>query len=246
MNALVVRREQALHRMDDVRSGMTRFLGAELMKERWMGIYRRHKKVGYTGASFEKTFAEEGIEVHCQIESEMEILPPLTAARVEGVLVLDADLRPLRLRLEVRLGTLGEIRLEGERRGSQFEIAILQGGAKLLVKALPLEELFLGDGLAPSIPMAGFEVGESYRVPCLDPVSMTRVVTEIQVKSRSTENVDGQLVDVFTLETSFRGVTSRSMVTASGELLRQEFGPPLADLVLRKESKRQAKNWRAK
>jgi hypothetical protein len=244
MNALVLRRERAFYRMDPLRSGMTRFLGADLMKERWMGIYHRHKKVGYTGATFEKIFAEEGIEVHCRIESEMGVLAPLAAARLEGSMVLDAELRPLRLNLEARLGDLGNVRLTGERRALEFEIVLWQGSTRLLSKSLPLEELILGDVLAPIIPMAGFEVGETYRVPCLDPLSMTRVVTEVQVKSKSTESVEGQMGDVFTLETTFRGLTSKSMVTASGELLRQEFGPPLADLVLRKESKRQAKSWR--
>ena len=45
----------------------------------------------------------------------------------------------------------------------------------------------------------------------------------VRVESKATLEIDGFAADVYGLETDFRGLRSKSWVTATGELLRQEF-----------------------
>jgi hypothetical protein len=54
MNTLLVRRQQELNEFGKYRQGVHEFLGPERRKERWMGIYHKHKKIGYTGFEMEK------------------------------------------------------------------------------------------------------------------------------------------------------------------------------------------------
>jgi hypothetical protein len=106
-----------------------------------------------------------------------------------------------------------------------------------------MDSLLMGNGLVPALPVAGFNVGDSFEVPCFDPISMGCSPAQVKVLSQSKYDSDGLAVDAFILETEFKGMKSKSWVTASGELLRQEFGPPLEDIVLRHESRDSARRF---
>ena len=120
-------------------------------------------------------------------------------------------------------------------------MTVKQGKVPLLQIPLPREELHLGNGLVPVLPVAGFKVGETFKVPCFDPITMSRAVASVKVASRDAREIDGFNADVYCLETTFRGLTSKSWVTGAGELVRQEFGPPLDDIVLRRETREGAR-----
>ena len=323
MNSMVFLRQRELRTQDRYRAGVTQYLGNELLRERWLGVYRKNKKVGYTGQVFEKVFADEGIEIHGTIESAMEIefLGKPISVNLDGKFVLDAELKPKSLRLDLRIdaapSTLrqageratrerpvadslqgqpeaggrtqppglegdrlaagegaqaaaggsaqlaagesaqptpreapqlavregAQLTLTGQPRGDKFVLVLRRGPVAILTLPFPREELLVGDGLVPSLPVSGLKVGDTFRVPCFDPLTMSRSVAEVQVTLHDTREVDGLLTDIFRLESRFRDLTSTSWVTTTGELLRQEFGAPLKDIVLRKETRANARRF---
>lgn len=243
MNSLVVLREREVRSLDQYRAGVSEFLGPSLLRERWLGIYKRNRKIGYTGYTFEKVYAVEGVEIQSTLESkmQMELLGIPRKVEMDGSLVLDGDMKPLRLRLDLSVESLASLTVLGALRGNQFVVTVKQGKVPLLEIPLPREELHLGNGLVPALPVAGFEVGETFKVPCFDPMTLSRAMTTVKVASKSAREIDGFTADVYCLETMFRGLTSKSWVTGAGELVRQEFGPPLDDIVLRRETREGAR-----
>jgi hypothetical protein len=245
MNTLVVLKQREVRLLNRYRKGVDSFLGTDLLRERWLGIYRNNRKIGYTGSTFEKVYAEEGAEISGRVESrmEMDLLGKRIPVELEGDFTLDASMRPIRLRVDVTLAETIPVSLVGLRRGEKFRITVKQGATDLVGTELPLEEFFLADGLVPALPVSGFAVGERFSVPCFDPVTMSRSVADVTVIARETQEIGGLPTDCFRLETRFRDMTSTSFVTATGELLKQEFGPPLESIVLRRETRDNAKRF---
>ncbi len=232
MNALVVIRERRVASLDQYRAGVTSFLGNTFFRERWMSVYRKGKYIGYTGGTMEKTLTADGMVIWQTLESRVEA-EPIGAVELSGTLVSDQELRPTTLNVNVRASAI-EAHISGKRSGNKFVVQIKNSLLPLPSIELPLEELFLGDALAPSLPVAGFKVGDKLDVPCFDPITFKREIAQAVIVSRAVKELDGVLVDSYQIETIFKGVKSSSWVNESGELLLQEFGPPLEDYVLRR------------
>jgi hypothetical protein len=239
MNSLVALRQRERQDLDKYRQGVSSFLGGELYRERWLGIYKKNKRIGYTGYTFEKVFAAEGLEVHSNVECRMEIEPfgRRQVMSLTGNLILDEGMKPMHLRMDASLDGVLSVAVTGKRKEGNFAIEARAGALKLMEVALPLEELHLGNGLVPSLPISGFQVGDVYDVPCFDPILMSRSPATVRVVSKEETMIEGFRAEVFVLETEFHGRTARAWVTDTGELLRQQFGPPLDDIVLRRERK---------
>lgn len=236
MNTLIVLRERRLASLGQYQAGVTRYLGSQFFRERWMTVHRKGKYVGYTGFTLEKTFDGDAIAVSQHLDSRVA-LAPFGDVRLNGTLVTDQELKPRDLELKVHLGELVSVRIRGRRQGEHFQLEVREGAGWSPMAQLPLAELHLGDALAPSLPIAGVKVGDKLAVPCFDPLERRSVLADVVVTAREVREVDNHNVDAYRLETTFRGVRSRSWVNEAGDVLVQELGPPLADYVLKRSSK---------
>jgi hypothetical protein len=264
MNTVLIRRELEIRSLDRYQRGLADFLGPLQRRERWMGIYQGHRKIGYSGFVVERDDPLEGreyrmtIETLCQGELPEQgllggLLRGLGGNRLEisGDLRLDRELKPLDLRLDLRLlllqGTSASraehFFLSGRRQESSFIVTVRHGEEQLLELGFPVDRLVLSDGLAPCLPLAGYKAGESYRTNVFDPLGALGFGSSpatVRVLSQEPKEVGGMRLDVFELETELRGSKSRSWVTANGELIRHEMGPPLGIVLKLEESREQA------
>ncbi len=163
--------------------------------------------------------------------------------KISGDLVQDAEMRPLNLTVELTFPNGRHILIQGERQlipgERQVERFILKTHNEAFdipPLSMPLDKLKLGNSLVPDLPFAGLKEGESFRVRTFDPVFFTPRTVEVNVVSLDTKQIDGLLVDVFTLETTFRGVKNTALVTRDGTVLRMKLGPPFDGIILRHES----------
>lgn len=263
MNTLLVWRDVEFRRQGAFKRGVDSYLGDLSLRESWLSIYQDNRKVGYSGYTIEKIYAEEGIEYQVAIETLYrgkwplpnflsQLLQDSNQIRIQGRLFLDEELLPTKLRLDIVLtflrGTSVEqsrsVFLVGERTEDRFLVGIHLGdeiGAKPDFQvALPIETIMLSNGLSPTLPIADYEPGKRYQISVFDPLSSLGFDAEtatVEVIGKEEKEIDRIRVDVFEVETRFRGQTSRAWVTASGETLRQEIGKPF-DLLLRKEKGR--------
>lgn len=269
MNGILVHRDYELRRQGRFKRGVEEFLGSSTSRGSWMSIFQGHRKVGYTGYSIDKLYAEEGVEYRVAVETLYRGAFPLphllgqflrdsNQLEVRGQLSLDAELEPTALRLDIALTILRGTSIErsadffllGRRAGDRFLIEVYCGSEEgappdFTVQA-PLEAMALSNGLTPSLPLAEYEPGKKYAVAVLDPLSslgldvgLDAQKATVEILEREEKRIDGVLVDVYVVETRFRKQTTRSWVTTGGEVLRQEIGPPF-DLVLRKDSDRKS------
>ena len=245
MNTLLVLRQNRLMELGKYRQSVQTYFGAEQTRERWMGIYRNNNKIGYTGVTMERIpIADEdfAFQFWSSLDSvfTFDLFGRGKHVAFRGNLMQDNAMRPLELRGKLTLDHSIEISFSGKRDGDRFRLTVRKGDLRLFERELPLEDFHLGDGLTPTLPLAGLEVGDTFQVASFDPILMGRSTVNVEVLSSETRPLGGILVDVFALKSLFRGASSTSWVTRDGTLLRQEFGPPLEGVVLKRENKQRA------
>ncbi len=235
MNLLLVQRVLEYRGLDQYHRGAIDFLGNQVRRERQMGIYRKGQRIGSTRFAMERVFEKEemGFRIEFSTLLNIDLLGKGGNLTFDGDATLDPKMVPRVLKARLGLGGL-KVRIEGQREAGMFVVAIKDGERVVFRQSLPLEALLLNDGLAPSIPVAGLKVGETYQVPVFDPIFRERSVAETKVLAAVERRSEGINVDCLLLSTTYHGMTFRSFVTPDGEVLRQEIPPPL-DVVLIRE-----------
>ena len=191
MNALLISREAELEKVGQFKRGIQGYLAGANLRESWMTIRSKGKRIGYSGYTVEKLYIDAGNEYHIGIETVYRgrlpvptilasFLPDNRQFELNGLLVLDEDMRPLSLRMNLSLATFRRqtetarvsFLLVGRDRGDQFLVELFheEDEAALLAVKLPSDKLTLSNGLAPTIPIAGLKQGKTYRVPVFDPL----------------------------------------------------------------------------
>ncbi len=255
MNGMLLRREMEYRSLDLYRQGVVDFLGQDLRRERWLGIYHEHRKIGYTGLVLTKSFEDEGILHEVEIDSLFMIdLSQFTIdlfgkidlfgtgkrvrVRARGTVLLDHAMAPREAEIELTFDN-SSIRLSGEHREDAFVVVFKTNGQRLLELPLPIEQFWPTDGFFPTLPVSGYEIGQSYEVPMFDPISGTRSMARVEVIESGTRMLNGLNVDCLVVKTRFRGVTYTSWVTPDGEVIRQEIPEPY-NFVMKRETRREA------
>lgn len=257
MNTLMILRQHELEELGLYQQKVNRFLESSHRRERWLGIYRRGqhntRKLGYSGTTIEKTLGADGTEYHTTIESKIHVdifgkgawLLQRILGRgfieINGQMIQDVDLKPMNLSIEVNLPQGTQFHVQGREDGDSFIVTVHNEAVGLPSLKIPRDKLELGNGLFPSFPLAGLEEGEAFQIPTFDPVFQRQEMATVEVVSLETQEIDGVLVDLYTLETTFRGTKSKSLVTRDGTLLRTELGPPLDGTILRREKEKNAR-----
>ena len=252
MNTLLVKRQLEVEQMGLYQQKVNLFLNNSRRRERWLGIYKhsdhRRRKLGYTGTIVEMRHGAEGREYHTEMESviNMELFGQGAMLlqgflgkgnlKIRGDLVQDAEMRPLNLTVELTFPSGRHILIQGERQDERFILKTHNEAFDIPPLSMPLDKLKLGNSLVPDLPFAGLKEGESFRVKTFDPVFFTPRTVEVNVVSLETKQIDGLLVDVFTLETTFRGAKNTALVTRDGTVLRIKLGPPFDGIILLHES----------
>ncbi len=252
MNSFLVRRQIEEQQLGLYQQKVHRFLHSTRHRERWLSVYkhtdRRRRKVGYTGTILEVRQGPQGTEYHTEIETVInmevfgqgaELLEGLLGTgylEIAGFLIQDAEMRPLNLTVDLMFPNQRHIMIQGERVEDRFILKAHHENLPIPPLSLPLEKLTLGNSLVPDLPVAGLREGEKFRVTTFDPVFFTTAPVDVEVVSLDTQEVDGVLVDVYTLESTFRGSKSTTLVTRDGTLLKMKLGPPFQGISLQHET----------
>jgi hypothetical protein len=236
MNGLLVRRVLEYRGLDDYRRGVIDFLGENVRRERRMGIYLRRgsKRIGHTSFAIERTSGPDssGYSIEYDTRIEVDLLGKGGAVSLDGEGELDSRMVPLKIKARVMAGGL-RFDMEGRREGDRLQVSVRHGGRTILKSGFPLEGLLLGDGLAPAPPIGGLRPGMTYRVPVFDPILSEGAMAEVNVLGEIAWSVGGITLDCLELETHYKGMTFRSIVTRDGELIRQDLPPPLDVFLIR-------------
>ena len=251
MNSLLVRRQLEESELGLYQQKVRRFLDSARHRERWLSIYlrsdRRNRQVGYTGTIVDAVQGPNGTEYHTRIESMVDVevfgrsavlLKGLIGTgdlRIDGLMVQDGDMRPLHLTVELTFPNERRVVLQGERKDDRFILKAHHEDLAIPPLSMPLEKMTLGNSLAPDLPLAGLKEGEKFRVKMFDPVFFASRPVDVEVVSLGAQEHNGVLVDVYTLESTYRGFKTTSIVTRDGTVLRIKLGPPFQGISLQYE-----------
>ena len=256
MNVLMIARQHELEKLGYYQKRVNQFLESSHRRERWLGIYKstseRTEKLGYTGAIVQKLPGVEGTEYHTELETLIDLRAFGEGAKMmsrligtgnlemRGLLVQDAEMKPMTMAVNLYFPSGGHVIIQGRRVDEKFEIRLHNDAFTSPPLNVPLENLDLGNGLFPTLPLAGYKEGETFQIATINPVFLTRQVADVEVVSLAAREVNGVLVDVYTIQIEFKGTKSTSLVTRDGTLLQTKIASPL-NLVLRREKSSRVK-----
>ena len=235
MNGLLVRREIEYQSLSGYRRGVIDFLGERVRRERWMGIYRKKKRIGHTGFSIERRLGsgELGYRIDFSTRFDVDLLGQGGRVALQGTALLDPEMAAQELSADVTVGSL-LVKLTGRQTGEGFRLQARNGDQVIFQHLFSQKDLQFGDSLAP-LPLGRLEVGQTQRLKVFDPIFRESIEAKTRVVSKGSRELEGVQVDCLELETTYRGMVFRSLVTPDGEVLRQELPPPLEVTLLREK-----------
>jgi hypothetical protein len=190
----------------------------ELFRERWMGVYFRGRKIGYSKGTFERTQngyrMTERMTLHLtvmdttkeiQTDTEASLSPGLSLEEFHAVLKAD-----------------GDIDIRGAVRGRRLLLTIKTAGGSSN-RVIPLTQSpSLGMSTLPALFSGGIEKGKKFEVTTIDPASLTPQQMSIEVAGREKIESRGLVFDAYKMRGSLKGIDFFIWLSEKGELLKEE------------------------
>jgi transglutaminase-like putative cysteine protease len=192
----------------------------------WRGVYYRGEKIGFTVS--QTTRVDGGYELQEDGRLQMLLLGQDTAARLRTTARVDANFVLQRFEFSLDPGT-GPIVVKGAVERVQepsgpytMRIDITSAGvtrtetrelAEPPVMTLNLWRVLARQRLVP---------GTRHTWTVLDPATLQNAEVSIHVRDRSVVRVNDTIVPAFRVDMEFRGLQTRSWVTDTGDVVREE------------------------
>lgn len=204
-------------------------------REEWMGIYAQGQKIGHTSTRISRAEGGWLLEERASLRLSLlgiprEVRNTTTVEASEGFL-----LRGFRTRVES-----GPTRFEAEGKLKESELSVeIRSAGRVREVRVPLKEIpWLPQTLRYMLLLQGpLKVGQRFRLPMIDPLTLSLEPMEIVVEARDRMHLGGGEVDTFRLAYFWAGLHSKAWVSLEGEVIREEgFG----GLSMVKENREQA------
>jgi transglutaminase-like putative cysteine protease len=206
----------------------------------WRGVYYRGEKIGFTVS--QTTRVEGGYELQEDGRLQMLLLGQDTAARMRTTARVDANFALQRFEFSLDPGT-GPIVVKGAVERPQapsgrytMRIDITSAGvtrtetrelAEPPVMTLNLWRVLASQRLVP---------GTRRTWTVLDPATLQNAEVSIHVRDRSVVRVNDTIVPAFRVDMEFRGLQTKSWVTDTGDVVREES--PLGLMTVKETAER--------
>ncbi|HJN73565.1 MAG TPA: transglutaminase-like domain-containing protein [Myxococcota bacterium] len=218
-------------------------LSAGPASETWMGIYFEGVKAGYAVSSSSPT-ADGGLLLRNRSAFEVAAFGEIKRIVTISNAVVDSNRQVRQFDFFMSSDPV-DLTARGEVQGDQIVIEVVQAGQIQTVRIDVDEPPQMSVSLNSWI--AGIEtdlaVGQRYEVPYFDPVTLSQqpmVLEIVDVEILPTAIVDGLIhegEEAYWIERSFGDISTRVLITPSGQLIREEGALGLA---LVRETKQQA------
>lgn len=187
------------------------------------GVFYRGARIGYV----RETLSELPSGVHTEQEGvfTLNVMGQERKMKISGG--ADVDRSGRLLRFSFRLSTASgrspfETEVKGTVRGTDLDLTIRSGGSERHDRRELAEPPSLPLNLYRSLAARGFEVGRRFRVPLLDPLTLSQGEAEVAVMDLEVVRWGGHEEEAFRLSNRFSGLSTSAWVTASGEVLKEE------------------------
>ena len=192
-------------------------------QDRWYGIYFQEQHVGWSMSRTSAT-ADGGSLFEQRSSFRVATFGKLQEIITAGAALVDAKGELRRFDFFMAADAL-RLSARGEVKGKVIDMQVTQAGETSSLQFDVENPPQVGASLEAAIARETLFVGHHFSVPYFDPVTMAQgememVVTDVAVLESGDE--------AWWMRSTFAGMETRSLVSASGEILRQEGGLGLA------------------
>jgi hypothetical protein len=237
MSAKLVRREILLPGVPSGRFGIAATLAPGVpFKEQWMGIYYEDQKVGYSNTIVSKVGGTEapGYTIRNNTYMVVSLLDTPLKVHFDGILRTDEDFKMRDFRSTLKSAG-HKIRIDGRMEGDALFLEILSGGRVFKKKEIVGSDMNLSNSLTPLLYLPNLEVGVTYSLNILDPLSFSTKKAKVTVKGMEPLEYQGKLVDTYVVETEYGGLIFTAWVTEGGDVLKE--ATPMGWTLIREDRK---------
>jgi transglutaminase-like putative cysteine protease len=203
----------------------------------WRGVYYRGEKIGFTVSQTTRT--EDGFELQEDGRLQMNLLGQDTAATIRTTARVDTAFMLRSFDFSLDPGT-GPITVKGtlDRPGDMYRLALaIESGGGTRTETRELAEApVLSLNLSRLLASGGLVPGSKHTRTVLDPATLQSAVMTVTVGNRGVVRANDTVMPAFRVETEFRGLTTTSWVTDTGEVVREES--PLGLMTIRESPER--------
>lgn len=208
--------------------------------ERWMGIYLRGQKIGFSSSRFYRE--TEGYSVYEEVRMRLTVLDTQQDIHTLTHVFLSPDLRIQSFRFSME--SAGGIKIiSGKFIGKTLNLDIETPDSKRGHKIELAEEPQMSLTILPYLFKKGLKSGTSLRLPIFDPSTMSIKNMFIEIAGREKITVSGKEIEAFKLRGNFQGVELLMWVDEDGNKLKEES--PLLGFTLISEPKEEAMRVKA-
>jgi len=204
------------------------------MKEEWMGIYLKGKKIGYSVSRIDKI--ENGYELREQAVIDLTVMgtPQRVSTTLQSVVNQDLSLKSFIFHLG---SGVARFIVSGQVNGRKLALKVDTAGRKE-EKVLELKETpFLSYHVKPFLLSQGMAVGKRFRRQFFDPSTLSNNEVLLEVEGKEKMVSKKKEITAYRIRESFKGFTVTSWVGEDGETIQEES--PLG-FVLKSETKEEA------
>jgi transglutaminase-like putative cysteine protease len=200
----------------------------------WRGIYYRGDKIGFSVG--QTTATDDGYEIREDARLKMTLVGAETAVRMTSRAVVDRGFALRRFLFSLDPGT-GPTTIEGVLEGKRLDLTIRNSAGVRRESRDLAEPPALSLNLPRTLAARGLATGQKLSVSVFDPATLRNSRMNLEVQAREVVRAEGRPVPAFRVEGRLAGVTMRSWITDTGEVVKEES--PMGLLVVR-ESPEQA------
>jgi transglutaminase-like putative cysteine protease len=203
----------------------------------WRGVYYRGEKIGFTVSQTSRT--DDGFELQEDGRLQMNLLGQDTAATIRTTARVDKAFTLRSFDFSLDPGT-GPITVKGtlDRPGETYRLALAidsGGGTRTETRELA-DPPVLSLNLSRLLANAGLVPGTKHMRTVLDPATLQSAAMTVTVGDRAVVRANDTVIPAFRVETEFRGLTTTSWVTDTGDVVREES--PLGLMTIRESPER--------
>jgi transglutaminase-like putative cysteine protease len=200
----------------------------------WRGIYYRGEKIGFSVGQTSPT--SDGYELREDARLLMTLVGAETAVRMTSRAFVDRAFALQRFSFSLDPGS-GPTTVEGALAGLRLELTIRSAAGERHETRTLTEPPSLSLNLPRTLAASGLEPGRRLVVSVFDPATLSNAPMSIEVQAREVVRAAGRPIPAFRVESRLAGLTQRSWITDTGEVVKEES--PMGLLVVR-ETREQA------
>jgi transglutaminase-like putative cysteine protease len=197
----------------------------------WRGIYYRGEKIGFSVGQVAPT--ADGFELQEDGRLQMTLFGSVSPVRIHTTARVDRAFVLQSFDFLLDPGT-GPTTVRGAVEGKRLTLTIATGGGTTTdvreLEELPVLSINLGRRLAG----AGLAAGTRHQWSLFDPATLRNAPVVLDVGAREVVSVGGVGVPAFRVDMEFSGLRTRSWVTDTGEVVKEES--PLGLMTIRESA----------